>query len=95
MFGIEFYFTLPQHLRGRITNENTNGLLREYLPKGQDLTNVNEKYLQDKLEELNFAKTFHLNIQVHKNHCLILEKMVTLLKIKQIYWGFPFFSFYF
>ena len=36
--GVEFYFEFPRHPRERGTNDNTNGLLREYFPKGSRLT---------------------------------------------------------
>ncbi|MBQ7199467.1 MAG: hypothetical protein IJS29_09410 [Selenomonadaceae bacterium] len=37
----------------RVTNENTNGLLREYYPKGCDFGKVSEEDLQDVVKNLN------------------------------------------
>nr|WP_198324402.1 IS30 family transposase [Lactobacillus gigeriorum] len=48
---VEFYFPKPHHPWQRGSNENTNGLIREYLPKGQDLS----KYSQEEVQEI-FSK---------------------------------------
>ena len=43
----------PHHPWERGTNENTNGLLREFFPKGKDITDTPEDYIQRKYHELN------------------------------------------
>jgi IS30 family transposase len=50
---VPIYFAHPYHAWERGTNENTNGLLRQYLPKGTDLSQVPEEQLQSHVRQLN------------------------------------------
>ncbi len=40
--GVTFYFALPYHSRERGSNENANGLLRQYLPKGESMARLTQ-----------------------------------------------------
>lgn len=59
--GAEVYFALPYHPWQRGTNENTNGLLREYFPKGCSLNKVTSKEVQMVYDELNHRPRKRLN----------------------------------
>ena len=53
LLGLEVYFAHPYSSWERGTNENTNGLLRQYLPKGSDFTQLTDWRLESILRELN------------------------------------------
>lgn len=51
--GIQVYFAHPGSPWERGTNENTNGLIRQYFPKGTDFTEVSEEEIKVVQRKLN------------------------------------------
>jgi len=47
------YFAHPYHSWERGLNENTNGLVRQFFPKGKDLAEVTEEEIQRVMDKLN------------------------------------------
>lgn len=68
--GVEFYFALPHHPWQRGTNENANGLLRGYFPKGESLARMSEKRVQEAYDKLNRRPRKRLGYRTpYEVHC--------------------------
>ena len=65
---INFYFCKPYHSWERGANENTNGLIRQYIPKGTDFSEVTNKRI----------KWIENNLNNRPRKCLFLNKVDTL-----------------
>jgi transposase, IS30 family len=48
-----FYFAHPYASWERGLNENTNGLIRQYFPKGSDFTKITQKQINQVMDKLN------------------------------------------
>ena len=51
--GIQVYFCDPHSPWRRDTNENTNGLLRQYFPRGTDFSRISQAQLNAIASRLN------------------------------------------
>jgi IS30 family transposase len=59
--GLEVYFAKPYASWQRGTNENTNGLLRQYFPKGTDFTQISHRQVARVEQLLNERPRRQLN----------------------------------
>lgn len=75
---VQVYFAHPYSPWERPTNENTNGLLRQYFPKGTDLSLITPERLQYVQDELNNRprKTLGYRSPAEVFNEMILSKMI-------------------
>ena len=59
--AMKIYFALPYHSWERGTNENWNGLLRQFFPKGSSFATVTQKDVDQALKNLNHRPRKRLN----------------------------------
>jgi len=77
--GVKVYFAHPKSPWERGTNENTNGLIRQFFPKGTDFNKVSRrevKRAQDLLNgrpraALNFQKPYEVFNQLINQNCCV------------------------
>jgi IS30 family transposase len=58
---MDVFFCDPHSPWQRGTNENTNGLLRQYFPKGEDYSDIPEQRLDEVARQMNGRPRMTLN----------------------------------
>ncbi|KXS30737.1 MAG: hypothetical protein AWT59_3142, partial [Candidatus Gallionella acididurans] len=61
----DFYFAHPYASWERGTNENTNGLIRQYFPKERDFTTITQQEIDTAMERLNNRPRKRLGYLTH------------------------------
>ena len=61
--AVQIYFATPYHSWERGTNENTNGLIRQYIPKGKDMNLVNQHECDKIAAKLNNRPRWRLGYE--------------------------------
>jgi transposase, IS30 family len=74
--GLAVYFAHPYHSWERGTNENTNGLIRYYFPKGTDFATIPDERIKEVEEKLNTRPRKRLGYRTPQevfNNCVALK----------------------
>lgn len=75
---VQVYFTHPYSPWERPTNENSNGLIRDYFPAGTDFNTISDKRLKEVQDELNERprKVLDYRTPIEVFNEFILQKMI-------------------
>ena len=77
--GMKVYFCDPYSPWQQGSNENTNGLLRQYFPKGADLSGYSQQQLDAVADELNGRLRMTLGcctpLEVYTRHLQRLKRL--------------------
>jgi len=80
--GVKVYFADPHSPWQRPSNENANGMIRQYLPKGTDLSKVSQGELNAIARRLNNRSRkvlgFRTPAEAYEEEILKLTKTVAL-----------------
>ena len=74
--GLAVYFAHPYHFWERGTNENTNGLIRYYFPKGTDFATISDERISEVEKKLNTRPRKRLDYKTPQevfNNCVALK----------------------
>ena len=61
-----FYICKTYHSWKYEKNENTNGLIRKYIPKGSDMTEKKIKWIENKLKKIVLVKDSDTSLLMKK-----------------------------
>jgi IS30 family transposase len=67
---IDYYFASPYHSWERGANENLNGLIRQYFPKGSSFENITKEQVQEVENKLNDRPRKRFGYKTQNQVCL-------------------------
>lgn len=79
--NVDFYFAHPYHSWERGANENMNGLIRQYIPKGSSLEDIDDEYIEMIQEKLNNRPRKKLGFLTPYEYFLLLLQKNSLTKV--------------
>ena len=74
----EGFFAHPYHSWERGLNENTNGLIRQYVPKGKDIDDLNDEDVAEIIEKINMRPKKCLGFKTPNQLFLQHQQLVAL-----------------